>query len=146
MQLLHFYTLVAFSLLSTVNTDLGIGVALAGSPPVSSILLSLSLCRPIHTWSTRTRNPASVPRHQLETVHQQFGVICGNVDSQSLLSHLKFDMVNTRSSHQLQPPPSAPRVSNNPELMEFLKNMAESMEVLRKQNEDLNIGSLRLKL
>jgi hypothetical protein len=30
--------------------------------------------------------------------------------------------------------------------MEFLKNMAESMKVLRKQNEDLNIGSLRLRL
>jgi hypothetical protein len=47
-------------------------------------------------------------------------------------------MVNTRSSHQLQPPPSALRVPNNPELMEFLKSMAESMEVLRKHNEDLN--------
>jgi hypothetical protein len=28
--------------------------------------------------------------------------------------------------------------SNNLEMMEFLKFMAESMEVLRKQNEDLN--------
>jgi septal ring factor EnvC (AmiA/AmiB activator) len=52
-------------------------------------------------------------------------------------------MVNTRSSHlpqpnPLQPPPSAPGVSNNPELADFLKSMAESMEVLRKQNEELN--------
>jgi hypothetical protein len=47
-------------------------------------------------------------------------------------------MVNTRSSHPLRPPPSASGASNDPELKEFLKNMAKSMEVLRKQNEDLN--------
>jgi hypothetical protein len=57
---------------------------------------------------------------------------------QSLLIHPKSDMVKTCSSHPLQPPPSAPGASNNLELMEFLKNMAESMEVLRKKNEDLN--------
>jgi wyosine [tRNA(Phe)-imidazoG37] synthetase (radical SAM superfamily) len=47
-------------------------------------------------------------------------------------------MVNTCSSHPLRPPSSAPRALNDPELREFLKNMAESMEVLRKQNEELN--------
>jgi hypothetical protein len=47
-------------------------------------------------------------------------------------------MVNTCSSHPLRPPPSSPGALNNPELREFLKNMAESMEVLRKQNEELN--------
>jgi hypothetical protein len=47
-------------------------------------------------------------------------------------------MVNTCSSHLLRPPPSAPGVSNDLELREFLKNMMESMEVLRKQNEELN--------
>jgi hypothetical protein len=47
-------------------------------------------------------------------------------------------MVNTRSSHPLRPPPSAPGASNDLELREFLKNMAESMEVLKKQNEELN--------
>jgi hypothetical protein len=47
-------------------------------------------------------------------------------------------MVNTRSSHPLRPLPSAPGTSNDPELRDFLKIMAESMEVLRKQNEELN--------
>jgi hypothetical protein len=47
-------------------------------------------------------------------------------------------MVNTRSSHPLCPLPSAPETSNDPELRDFLKIMAESMEVLRKQNEELN--------
>jgi hypothetical protein len=47
-------------------------------------------------------------------------------------------MVRTRSSHPLQPPPSAPGASNSPELADFLKSMVESMEVLRKQNEELN--------
>jgi hypothetical protein len=56
-------------------------------------------------------------------------------------------MVNTRSltrsSHPqqpqpMQPPPSAPGASNDPDLRDFLKSMAESMEVLRKQNEKLN--------
>jgi hypothetical protein len=52
-------------------------------------------------------------------------------------------MVNTRSSHPLQPllsqpPPSAPGASNDPDFRDFLKSMAESMEVLRKQNEELN--------
>jgi hypothetical protein len=47
-------------------------------------------------------------------------------------------MVGTCSSHPLHPPPSTLGASNNPEMMEFLKSMAESMEVLRKKNEDLN--------
>jgi hypothetical protein len=47
-------------------------------------------------------------------------------------------MVNTRSSHPLRPLPSAPGMSNDPELRDFLKIMVESMEVLRKQNEELN--------
>jgi hypothetical protein len=38
----------------------------------------------------------------------------------------------------MQPPPSAPGASNDPDLRDFLKSMAESMEVLRKQNEELN--------
>jgi hypothetical protein len=79
-----------------------------------------------------------VPCHQSETVHQQFGAVCGNSIFQSLLIHPISDMVNTRSSHLLCPPPSAPGESNDSELREFLKNMAESMEVLRKQNEELN--------
>jgi hypothetical protein len=65
----------------------------------------------------------------------------------SILIHLLSDMVNTRSftrsSHPqqpqpMQPPPSAPGASNDPDLRDFLKSMAESMEVLRKQNEELN--------
>jgi hypothetical protein len=84
-----------------------------------------------------------VPRHQSETVHQQFGAVCGN-DFSNRFSFLSIsDMVNTRSSHPLQPlpsqpPPSAPGASNDPDLRDFLKSMAESMEVLRKQNEELN--------
>ena len=61
---------------------------------------------------------------------------------QSLFIHPISDMVNTHSSllvlHLAQPPPSIPRGSNNPKLVDFLKSMAESMKVLRKQNEDLN--------
>jgi hypothetical protein len=84
-----------------------------------------------------------VPRHQSKTVHQQFGAVCGN-DFSNRFSFLSIsDMVNTRSSHPLQPlpsqpPPSAPGASNDPDLRDFLKSMAESMEVLRKQNEELN--------
>ena len=57
---------------------------------------------------------------------------------QSFLIHPKSAMVNTCSSHPLHPPPSTPGASNNLELMDFLKSTTESMEVLRKQNEDLN--------
>ena len=56
-----------------------------------------------------------------------------------LLIHPKFDVVNTCSSYLVQPPLSALGAFNNPELMDFLKSMVESMEVLRKQKEDLNI-------
>ena len=61
---------------------------------------------------------------------------------QSLLTHSISDMVRTRSTHPLhpsvQPPLYIPGASNNLGLAEFLKQMAESMEVLRKQNEELN--------
>jgi hypothetical protein len=79
-----------------------------------------------------------VPHHQSKIVHQQFGAIYGNLIFQPLSSILQSDMVGTHSSHPLHPPPSAPRASNNLKMMEFLKSMAESMKVLRKQNEDLN--------
>ena len=47
-------------------------------------------------------------------------------------------MVGTRSSHPVVPPTGAPRASNNQDMMDFMRQMAESMEVLRKQSEDLN--------
>ena len=51
-------------------------------------------------------------------------------------------MVRTRSTHLLhhpvQPPLDIPGASTNPGLAEFLNQMAESIEVLRKQNEELN--------
>ena len=51
-------------------------------------------------------------------------------------------MVRTHSTHSLhhpvQPPFDIPRASNNPGLAKFLKQMVESMEVLRKKNEELN--------
>jgi hypothetical protein len=79
-----------------------------------------------------------VPHQQSKIVRQQFSAVYGNLIFQSLSSILLSDMVGTHSSHPLHPPPSASRSSNNPKMMEFLKSMAESMEVLRKQNEDLN--------
>jgi hypothetical protein len=57
---------------------------------------------------------------------------------QLILIHPKSEMVKTRSSHLLCPTLNAPGASNDPELVNFLKSMAESMEVLRKQNEELN--------
>jgi hypothetical protein len=57
---------------------------------------------------------------------------------QLILIHSKSEMVNTCSSQLLHPTPNAPGASNDPELADFLKSMAESMEVLRKQNEELN--------
>jgi hypothetical protein len=57
---------------------------------------------------------------------------------QLILIHSKSEMVNTRSSQLLRPTPNAPGASNDPELADFLKSMAKSMEVLRKQNEELN--------
>ena len=76
-------------------------------------------------------------------MHQQFGVVYGNsLIFQSFLIHPISDMVGTLSTHLLhrpvQPPSSIPRGSNNPKLVEFLKHMAESMEVLKKQNEELS--------
>jgi hypothetical protein len=57
---------------------------------------------------------------------------------QSILIHPKPDMVGTRSSHPVIPPTGTPGASNNQKMMDFMRQMAESMEVLRKQNEDLN--------
>jgi hypothetical protein len=47
-------------------------------------------------------------------------------------------MMGTCSSHLVIPPTGAPGESNNQEMMDFMRQMVESMEVLRKQNEDLN--------
>ena len=51
-------------------------------------------------------------------------------------------MVRTCSTHPLhhpvQPPPDIPGGSNDPGLAEFLKQMTESIEVLRRQNEELS--------
>jgi hypothetical protein len=47
-------------------------------------------------------------------------------------------MVGKCSSHPVIPPTGAPGASNNQEMMDFIRQMVESMEVLRKQNEDLN--------
>jgi hypothetical protein len=79
-----------------------------------------------------------VPCHQSKTVHQQFGAICGNLIFQSILIHIKSDMVKTRSSHPLTLLAGTRATSSNQETMDFMKSMAESMEVLRKQNDDLN--------
>jgi hypothetical protein len=57
---------------------------------------------------------------------------------QSILFHSKSDMVGTCSSHPLIHPAGASRVSNNQEMVDFMGQVAKSMEVLRKQNEDLN--------
>ena len=66
----------------------------------------------------------------------------GTLIFQSLLIPSISDMVHTCSTHPLhhpvQPPLNIPGGSNNSGLAEFLKQMAESMEVLRKQNEELN--------
>jgi hypothetical protein len=78
-----------------------------------------------------------VPHHQSKIVHQQFGIVCGNSIFQSILIHPTSDMVGTCSSHPI-PPISAPGASNNQEMMEFMKSMAKSIEVMRKQNGDLN--------
>jgi hypothetical protein len=52
-------------------------------------------------------------------------------------------MVGTRSTHPMQDPPlgaasGAPGASNNQEQVEFMRRMTESIEALKKQNEDLN--------
>ena len=57
---------------------------------------------------------------------------------QSILIHSKSDMMGTRSSHPLIPPAGASEVSNNQEMMDFMRHMAEFMKVLKKQNKDLN--------
>jgi hypothetical protein len=48
-------------------------------------------------------------------------------------------MVGTRSSHPLIPPAGTLGASNNQEMVDFMRQMTESMVVLRKQNEDLNM-------
>jgi hypothetical protein len=135
---LAFFTLVLFFILYTANTDLGIGVAPPAHPQSLFDPTIFFVVQATHIRSARSKDSTSVPRHQSETVHQQFGAACGKSIFQSLLIHPISDMVNTRSSHLLRPPQSAPGASNDSELREFLKNMAESMEVLRKQNEELN--------
>ena len=47
-------------------------------------------------------------------------------------------MAGTRSSHPLNLPAGARGAFANQYIMNFMKSMAESIEVLRKQNEDLN--------
>ena len=47
-------------------------------------------------------------------------------------------MVGTCSLHPMIPPAGTPGASNNQEMTDFMRQMAESVEVLRKQNEDLN--------
>ena len=47
-------------------------------------------------------------------------------------------MVGTRSSNLLIPLAGTLGASNNQETMDFMRSMARSMKVLRKQNEDLN--------
>ena len=47
-------------------------------------------------------------------------------------------MVRTHSSHPLVHLDGTRGASNNQEMMEFMRHMVESLEVLRKQNEDLN--------
>jgi hypothetical protein len=78
-----------------------------------------------------------VPRHQSKIMYQQFVTVYGNPIFQSILIHPKSDMMETRSSH-LIPPIGAPGASNNQEIMDFMRSMAESIEVLRKQKEEFN--------
>ena len=47
-------------------------------------------------------------------------------------------MVQTRSHPSPEIPLNMARTSNNLEMTKFMKRMAESMEVLRKQNKDFN--------
>jgi hypothetical protein len=47
-------------------------------------------------------------------------------------------MVGTHSSHLLIPPAGTLGASSNQEMVDFMRQMAESMVVLRKQNGDLN--------
>jgi hypothetical protein len=47
-------------------------------------------------------------------------------------------MVNTRSLHPLTLLAGARAASINQEIMDFMKSIAKSLEVLKKQNEDLN--------
>ena len=47
-------------------------------------------------------------------------------------------MVGKRSSHPLSLPVGPHGASGNQEIVDFMKSMAESMEALKKKNEDLN--------
>jgi hypothetical protein len=72
---------------------------------------------------------------------------------QSILLYSKFNMVGTHSSHLVIPlagalrasasqplitPAVTPGVTSNQDIVDFMRQVAESMEVLRNQNEDLN--------
>ena len=114
----------------------------AGSPPVSSILLFLSLCRPSHIRSTRSITLSVCHVTSRKLCINSLAPSVGTLIFQSLLIRSISDMVRTQSTHPLhpsvQPSIDIPGASNNPGLAEFLKQMAESMEVLNKQNEELN--------
>ena len=47
-------------------------------------------------------------------------------------------MVRTPSSHPMIPLAGAPGASNKQEMVDFTRQMAESMDFIRKQNEDYN--------
>ena len=105
---------------------------------LQSYCLSL-LCRQVYTSSTQPRiekratspikNCASMVWHCLWETNFFF---------QSILTHPKSNMVGTRSSHPLNLLASAHGTSSNQEIVDFMKSMVESMEVLKKPNEDLN--------
>jgi hypothetical protein len=125
-----------FFILSIANTDLGIGMAPSAHPR--------SLFDPIVFLLVQVFTLGAVNPRVQQACHVTNWKLCINSLApsmetifQSILIHPISDIVNTCSSHPLQPPPSAPEVSNNPKLADFLKSMVESMEFLKKQNEDL---------
>jgi hypothetical protein len=139
--LAHFKFLL-FPILFTANTNLGIEVTPPAHPrflfdPIVFVLVQCSYPeQPIYKSSERATSPAG---NCASTVWRR---LWGRFFSRFSFIRIS-DMVNTRSSHPLQPqllqpPLSAPGVSSSPELADFLKSMVESMEVLRKQNEELN--------
>jgi hypothetical protein len=74
----------------------------------------------------------------VETIKEIEETEGGNQFFNQILIHSKSNMVGTRLSHPMIPPASALGVSNNQEMMNFMKHIAESMEVMGKRNEDLN--------